>query len=201
MTEPSASRRPSPSVAARGAVAVADLTGDGVPDLVVANYNDDTISVLVGKGDGTFLPQEVFAVEAKPYSLAVADLTGDGRLDIVVANSASDTVSVLMNLGGNNDHVYFVPQVTFAAGMQPFSVAVADLSGDGIPDIITANAASNTISVLMGQGGGSFRSQHLYAVGSRPDPGGRRRLDRRRQARHRRDQLRRQQRERPLEQW
>ena len=48
---------------------VADLTGDGIPDLVVANYNDDTVSVLIGKGDGTFLPQEVFPVGAKPYSL------------------------------------------------------------------------------------------------------------------------------------
>ncbi len=113
-------------------VVVADLTGDGIPDLVVANYNDDTVSVLLGKGDGTFLPQEVFPVGAKPYSLAVADLNGDGKPDIIVANSASDTVSVLLNLGGSNDHVNFAPQMTFATGKQPFSVAVADLTGDGI---------------------------------------------------------------------
>ena len=56
-------------------VVVADLTGDGIPDLIVANYNDDTVSVLLGKGDGTFLPQEVFPVGDKPYSLA------RGRLD------------------------------------------------------------------------------------------------------------------------
>jgi len=150
------------------AVAVANLTGDGIPDLVVANYNDDTISVLLGKGDGTFLPQEVFPVGAKPYSLAVADLTGDGKPDIIVANSASDTVSVLLNLGGSNDHVNFAPQMTFATGKQPFSVAVADMNGDGVPDIITANAASNTVSVLLGNGNGTFQPQQTYAVGSRP---------------------------------
>ena len=53
------------------------------------------MSVLLGNGDGTFQPQEVFPVGDKPYSLAVADLTGDGMPDIIVANSAGDTVSVL----------------------------------------------------------------------------------------------------------
>jgi len=149
-------------------VVVANLTGDGIPDLVVANYNDDTVSVLLGRGDGTFLPQEVFSVGQKPYSLAVADLTGDGKPDIIVANSASDTVSVLLNLGGSNDHVNFAPQMIFPTGSQPLAVAVAKLSGDGVPDIITANAASNTVSVLLGNGDGTFRPQQTFAVGSRP---------------------------------
>jgi hypothetical protein len=52
------------------AVAVADLTGDGIPDIVTANYGDNTVSVLPGTGNGTFLPQEVFAVGEKPYSVA-----------------------------------------------------------------------------------------------------------------------------------
>ena len=83
---------------------VADLTGDGIPDLDRRQLQRATPSAcLIGKGDGTFLPQEVFAVGAKPYSLAVADLNGDGRPDIIVANSASDTVSVLLNLGGTDD--------------------------------------------------------------------------------------------------
>ena len=149
-------------------VVVADLTGDGIPDLVVANYNDDTVSVLIGRGDGTFLPQEVFPVGEKPYSLTVADVNGDGRPDIIVANAASDTLSVLLNLGGTNNHVNFASQMTFPTGKQPFSVAVADLTGNGVPDIITANAASNTVSVLMGNGNGTFRAAQTYAVGSRP---------------------------------
>jgi hypothetical protein len=150
------------------AVAIADLTGDGIPDLIVANYNDDTVSVLLGKGDGTFLPQEVFQVEDKPYSVSVAVLTGDGRPDIVVANSASDTVSVLMNLGGNRDSVDFARQVTYATGRQPFSVALGDLTGDGKPDIVTANASDNTVTVLPGNGDGTFAPGETLAVGSRP---------------------------------
>jgi hypothetical protein len=149
-------------------VVVANLTGDGIPDLVVANYNDDTVSVLIGRGDGTFLPQEVFPVGQKPYSLAVADLTGDGRPDIIVANSASDTVSVLMNLGAAKNHVNFAPQVAFPTGRQPVSVVAADLTGDGIPDIVTANAFDNTVSVLVGNGDGTFQPQRTYAVGPRP---------------------------------
>jgi len=150
------------------AVAVADLTGDGILDLVVANYNDDTVSVLLGKGDGTFLPQEVFPVGDKPYSVALADLTGDGRDDIVVANSASDTVSVLLNLGGSKNSVDFAPQITFASGRQPFSVAVADLTGDGIADIVTANAFDNTVSVLLGNGDGTFQPARTFPAGARP---------------------------------
>ena len=115
----------------------------------------------------------------------MADLTGDGRPDIIVANSASDTVSVLMNLGGTNDHVNFAPQITFATGRQPVAVAVADLTGDGMPDIVTANAYDNTVSVLMGNGNGTFQPQQTYAVGSRPYSVAVGRPDRRRQARHR----------------
>ena len=100
--------------------------------------------------------------------MAVADLNGDGRPDIIIANSASDTVSVLMNEGGSKGNVNFAPQVTFATGQQPFALAVADLNGDGKADIITANAASDTVSVLMGNGDGSFGRASAFSVGSRP---------------------------------
>ena len=150
------------------ALAVADLNGDGIPDIVTANYNDDTVSVLVGKGDGTFLPQEVFAVGDKPYSVALADLNGDGLDDIVVANSADDTVSVLMNLGGSGTHVDFAPAYAVPTGRQPVAVAVADLYGDGEPEIITANAFDNSVSVLAFTATGRFQPQLTFAVGSRP---------------------------------
>jgi hypothetical protein len=158
------------------AVAVADLNGDGIPDIITANagtpsHPGDTVSVLLGHGDGTFLPQQTFQVGSQPGALAVADLTGDGKPDIIAANRGGsynpygNTVSVLL---GNGDGT-FQPQQTFQVGLGPSAVAVADLGGDGIPDIITANYSSNTVSVLPGNGDGTFQAEPAFAVGSGPD--------------------------------
>ncbi len=67
-------------------VAVADVNGDGRLDLITANNN---VSVLLGKGDGTFQAEQRFAVGSVPFSVAVADVNGDGRLDLVTANGVS----------------------------------------------------------------------------------------------------------------
>jgi hypothetical protein len=97
-------------------LAVADLGGDGIPDIVVANYDDNTVNVLLGKGDGSFQPQVVYAVEVRPYAVAVATLTGDGIPDIIVANSGGDSVSVLLWRGDGT----FQPPETFAVGRLPW---------------------------------------------------------------------------------
>ena len=146
------------------AVAVADLTGDGTPDLVVANYISDTMSVLLGIGDGSFQQQQIVFVGHGPDAVAVADVNGDGTPDLVVANRLDNTVSVL---SGNGDGTFQAP-VTFAVGAAPVAVAVADLNGDGTLDIITANRDSGTVSVLSGDGHGSFRPQQAFAVGAFP---------------------------------
>ena len=73
-------------------LAVADVNGDGKPDLVVANANSNSVSVLLGNGNGTFQTQQTFAAGTDPrFSVAVADVNGDGKPDIVVANSNSNT--------------------------------------------------------------------------------------------------------------
>ena len=81
------------------AVAVADLNGDGMPDIITANAFDNTVSVLLGNGNGTFQPQQTFAVGSRPYSVAVADVNGDGKPDIVTTNYGGNSVSVLLNDG------------------------------------------------------------------------------------------------------
>ena len=146
------------------AVAIADLNGDGKPDLVVANEEDNTVGVLLGNGNGTFQPMQTYAVGHQPSSVAVADLTGNGILDIVVVNTADDTVGVLLGNGNGT----FQPMQTYAVGHQPSSVAVADLNGDGIPDIVVANTGSNTVGVLLGEGDGTFGSMHSFPVGEQP---------------------------------
>jgi hypothetical protein len=145
------------------AVAVADL-GNGHPDLVAVNHLDNTVSVLLGNGDGTFAAQQTYDVGGGPEGLAIADL-GNGHPDLVVANYNDGTVSVLL---GNGTGTSFATQTTYAVGSGPEGVAVADL-GNGHPDIVVVNHNSNNVSVLLGNGTGtSFATQTTYAVGSGP---------------------------------
>ncbi|MBW2696044.1 MAG: VCBS repeat-containing protein [Deltaproteobacteria bacterium] len=126
-------------------VAVADLDGDTVPDLVTSNLHTDDVSVLLGNGDGTFQAAASFAPGNRPLSVAVADLDGDTVPDLVTSNYSSDEVSVLL---GNGDGT-FQAAVSFAAGSHPSSVAVADLDGDTVPDLVTANGGSDDVTVFL----------------------------------------------------
>jgi hypothetical protein len=78
-------------------VALADLNGDGKPDIVTADSGSSGVSVLLGKGDGTFAGQAEYATGKAPAGVALADLNGDGKPDIVTANAADNDVSVLLN--------------------------------------------------------------------------------------------------------
>src|SRR5215469_6866739 len=108
------------------AVAAADLNGDGKADLVTANYYGNSVSVLLGNGNGTFKPQQSFAAGAQPFGVTVADVNGDNSPDVIVTNSAGATVSVLL---GNGDGT-FQAQRTFSVGSGPANVVAADVNGD-----------------------------------------------------------------------
>jgi hypothetical protein len=147
-------------------VAVGDLNGDGKLDLVVADSNSNAVSILLGNGDGTFQNQENYATGIDPFSIALGDFNGDGNLDLAVTNYVSNTVSVLL---GNGDGT-FQGQKTYATGSEPNSVAVGDFNGDGKLDLVVTNSYSNnnTVSVLLGNGNGTFQSQKTYATGVLP---------------------------------
>ena len=148
------------------AVAAADLNGDGKLDLAVGNLDSATVSVFLGNGDGTFKPRVDFATGLFPNSVAVGDFNGDGKPDLALANG-SGTVSVLL---GNGDGT-FQPHVEYPAGPGAFSVAVGDFSGDGKLDLAVANNNGNqsgTVSVLLGNGDGTFQPHVDYPVGVGP---------------------------------
>ena len=148
-------------------VVMGDVNGDGNADLIVANENDNTVSVLLGNGNGTFQAQRTFATGREPFMAAVADLTGDGKNDIVVANSDSGTVSVLLGNGNGT----FQAQKTFScSGAYPDCITVSDLNGDGIPDLAVCNEYryGASVNVLLGNGNGTFQTPHTYAVGATP---------------------------------
>ena len=138
-------------------VAIGDLNGDGRPDLVVANTHSNSVSALLGNGNGTFSAQTQFGTGSAPNAVAIGDLNGDGRPDLAVANLGSNSVSVLLGHGDGS----FGTQVQYATGNEPISVAIGDLNGDGQPDLAVANASftSNSVSVLLGHGDGSFGAQ------------------------------------------
>jgi hypothetical protein len=146
-------------------VAVGDFDEDGIPDLAVANNNSSSVSVLLGKGDGTFKVQIAYATGTAPASVAVGDFNGDGIADLAVANLGSNNVSVLLGKGDGT----FKAQVAYATGTAPFSVAVGDFNGDGIADLAVANSSDNTVSILLGKGDGTFNTQVAYATGSDPN--------------------------------
>jgi hypothetical protein len=145
-------------------VAIADLNADGRPDLAVANQGSNTVSVLLGNGDGRFLAKTDFGTGGSPRSVAIGDLNGDGRPDLAVANQGSNTVSVLL---GNGDGT-FGARTDHGTGSWPSAVAVGDFNGDLDPDLATANANSNTVSVLLGNGDGTFEAKTDFVTGGKP---------------------------------
>jgi hypothetical protein len=140
-------------------VAVADVNGDGKPDLIVSDYNTG-VDVLLGNGDGTFHPAVTYATQDSVMSVAVADVNGDGKPDIAVA-MLSSSVAVLL---GNGDGT-FQPAVTYPCGVTPDSVAIADVNGDHRPDLVLADWTGFRLDVLLGNGDGTFRPAVRYNSG------------------------------------
>jgi hypothetical protein len=152
-------------------VALGDFNSDGHLDLAVANSGmsdnpGSTLSILLGKSDGTFQDAQSYAVDAGPDAhptfVAVGDFNGDGHLDVAVADYV--TVSILV---GNGDGSFQVAQ-TYA--VPAYSVAVGDFNGDGILDFAISNDIhpNGTVGILLGNGDGSFHADQSYATGSNP---------------------------------
>jgi uncharacterized protein (TIGR03437 family) len=137
-------------------VAVADINGDGKPDLVAANFNGNNITVLLGNGSGGFTaaPGSPFVVGTNPQSVAAADFNGDGKPDLVTANLNGNNITVL--LGNGSGGFTAAPGSPFAVGISPIFVAVGDFNRDGKLDIVTANSGDNTATELLGDGSGGF---------------------------------------------
>jgi len=147
------------------AVSVGDFNSDGKLDLAVANFGSKSVSVLLGKGDGTFQARQDFEVGVAPWSLVATDIDGDGQTDLVVVDRANSQLSALFGYGDGS----FGPHVDFGVGdASPAvlgllrsqsksltgksfaSVAIGDFNRDGELDQAVALSGTSRVSVLLG---------------------------------------------------
>lgn len=143
-------------------IAVGDFNGDRRPDLVTANHDSDSITVLLLDEGGLLKESIEYPAGAAPSSVTVADLDGDSNGDLLIANEEGNSVGVVL---GNGDGT-FRAAVEYAVGFRPQAVAAGDCNGDGRMDLLTANS-NGSITFLAGKGDGtleSAKSRHVAAT-------------------------------------
>ncbi|MGH9681265.1 MAG: FG-GAP-like repeat-containing protein, partial [Candidatus Acidiferrales bacterium] len=156
------------------------VSGSPVPDLAVVNQGDGvaagTVSIFLNQTTGNrtniFATRVDYPVGVSPKGIAYGDFNADGRPDLAVTNSTDGTVSVLLqqNDGTTATLGTFEASVPYDTGTAPAGVAVADFNRDGHLDLAVANqgASPGTVSILLGNGDGTFAAHTEYATGSSP---------------------------------
>jgi phospholipase C len=134
------------------ALAIGDFNADGKPDIAVANASTNTITILIGAGDGTFNPGATITTGKQPSSIVVADFNGDRNLDLAVANLGDSKIEIFLGDGTGN----FTVEPIKIQSVNPVSLATADFNLDGRADLVVSNYMVNTVSVYLGRGNGTF---------------------------------------------
>jgi hypothetical protein len=142
-------------------IVLGDVNGDGKLDCAVTEHDSAEVRVFLGKGDGRFerAPRSPFMAhtgKAHNHGLSFADVNRDGKPDLVTSNQEDNSVSVLLGDGKGG----FAPAAgsPFPVGNSPYPHAIGDVNGDGNPDILSPNVRGNSMSVLLGDGHGGFRT-------------------------------------------
>lgn len=172
---------PPPQTGSPDAIAVGDFNKDGKLDLAfgdgsVTSELSKNVNVLLGNGDATFSqapgsPIILAACTSSPAgeaAVAVGDFNGDGKLDLALASAGDNCVTILL---GNGDGTFTQAAGSpFTVGNQPSAIAIGDFDGDGKLDLAVTNQADNTVTILLGNGDGTFTQAtgSPFAVGNGP---------------------------------
>jgi FG-GAP-like repeat len=144
-------------------IAAGNFNGDGRLDVATGNIRSSDITVLLGKGDGSFEAPPGSVVGSNAVAVATGDFTGNGNLGVAVLNQASDSVTILP---GNGDGTFQQPlSVALPQGSRATSIVTADFNNDGRADLAVADPFIGEVSILLGNGDGTFQSSTIAVPG------------------------------------
>jgi hypothetical protein len=146
------------------AVVAGDFNADGKLDLATANQDGNSVSVLFGRGNGTFLAKVDYQAGTGPSAIVAGDWNGDGKLDLAATNQASASIAVFLNRGDGT----FARQADVAVGPGLVALQAGDLDDDSLADLAVANRDGDSVSVVFGKGDGTFSSKVDYPAGRLP---------------------------------
>jgi hypothetical protein len=146
-------------------VAGGDINGDGTDDMVVAQYDGNSVRVYyLLPGEVSYSTFVEWTTGLGPINVEVADIDQDGDKDIVTSNFISNNISVLRNGGGGA----LLAHEDYATGVEPWGMAVGHVNSDSYPDIVTANFASNSVTTWLGSASGTLTFGGTVSAGSNP---------------------------------
>jgi hypothetical protein len=153
-------------------VITCDINHDNQSDIVSVNSENNSISVIIGYGNGTFREQMMYSTgdSSYPYAVASGDFNNDSRLDLIVANEATDSVGILFGF----DYTSFRSQGAYnnSNNIGPIGIVVSDFNNDTYLDIVATFHWTNEIGIVLGYGNGSFTNIMVYSTSTGSQPWG-----------------------------
>uniref|UniRef100_Q3APC8 Nidogen, extracellular region n=1 Tax=Chlorobium chlorochromatii (strain CaD3) TaxID=340177 RepID=Q3APC8_CHLCH len=148
-------------------IALGDLNGDMLKDMVVVNEESNSLSVYINQGDAIFAPQELYFVGNSTRGISFIDINSDEALDIALAINGDWNSYILLLLNNGSGEFHALP-TTLPTGYYATSVASGDFNGDQLMDVVVANFGTYSVSVFINNGNNTFTAQEPYLLDDSP---------------------------------